>query len=363
MNKKIYKILLLVIIAICSNTQTEAQFNNLLKVFLSEEQRFIKAAIDSTIFIVRQDYVLRDMSKTPPVEYGRAGMDFFGRTYGLGIIANNRLWVPISTSTPWLADENFLNYSQADSLRPFLTTVNTRSLFSSEYENWNIEPKLSESKYDSILNSSYIYSYNLPEKHKSLNIKNNSIDSGWVLLAYCPRKFADYDTSEIEFAIYKTNPIFNPATNTAILKKVPDLENIIGGLFFNVNISVGKIEILLAGIIYQEDSVWTISNIPVEPVDITLTPRKKTSTTNEANGNQNVNNQDVNNQNSNNQDVNNQNSNTQDVNNQNTNTQDINNQNVNNQKNQTERIKAPNNQQPNNQNDTIPSYKIFSITN
>ena len=97
--------------------------------FLTDNQLLIRKSLDSALFIIRQDYVLRDTSNRHPTEYGREKNEYFGRTYTFAVLSDYKLWCDAKIQTPWLYDSNYLQLGQIDSIRPVLSKIANRPLY------------------------------------------------------------------------------------------------------------------------------------------------------------------------------------------------------------------------------------------
>src|SRR3569833_4717471 len=98
--------------------------------FLSGDQKMVRTAIDSSIYIVRQDYTLTNRSGN---EYGRNGKSYFGRTYTLGVKANGRIWTDSRAVRPWDTDGNYDKFRTIDTIEPRLSNVCARQVVQGGY--------------------------------------------------------------------------------------------------------------------------------------------------------------------------------------------------------------------------------------
>jgi hypothetical protein len=259
-------ILTTLLILVCSSSFLFAQLD-ISKGLISDDQRFVRQAIDSALVIVRQDYVLKSTTGLDSTEWGRSGNPWFGRGYSLGVIAGDFVWVNSRINTPWAGDPNLKKYEKADTLKPLLSNAGIRHLYCPKY----IEAE--RNHVDSLLSS-----YKFRHSAKGLNFGNTHGDQqGWIVLAYSQKPLADNDTSKIELSIYKASVIFNDSIGEALLNKIPDKENIIGGIFITTQITTGNVQLLISGILTRKLLNWYIyALVPTQKTalddDIQLTP-------------------------------------------------------------------------------------------
>jgi hypothetical protein len=254
------------IIALFSSSSLFAQFD-ISKSLFSDDQRFVRQAIDSALVIVRQDYVLKSTTGLDSTEWGRSGNSWFGRGYTLGIKAGDFVWANSRINTPWTGDQNLKKYEKADTLKPLLSSTSIRPIYSREY----LYAKRSDE--DSLLAA-----FSLHKPIAGLALGNmHGEQQGWVVLAYTVKPISVNDTSTIELSIFKTIVTFNDSIADALLNKVPEKENIVGGVFVTTNITTGNIQLLVSGILIKKLLNWYIRPIvptmkPILEQEIRLTP-------------------------------------------------------------------------------------------
>ena len=248
---RIQKVILTTLTIVFSCTFSLFAQLDISKGLISDDQRFVRQAIDSALVIVRQDYVLKSTTGLDSTEWGRSGNPWFGRGYTLGIIAGDFVWANIRTNTPWAGDPNLKKYEKADTLKPKLSNAVIRHMYCTKY----IDAERNDG--DSLLAS-----FKFLQSSMGLKFGNTQGDQqGWIVLAYSQKPLAENDTSKIELSIFKTNVIFNDSTGEALLNKVPEKENIIGGIFVTTQITTGNIQFLISGILNKKLLNWYIQAI------------------------------------------------------------------------------------------------------
>lgn len=226
---------------------------------LSNEQEFIKLASDSAIFILRQDYILRDTVKHK--DYTLNDQPFFGRVYSLAFLTDSILWTDSRILTPWIGDTNFDYYRSRYLFVPVLTDLYCRPIYSRQFEKIEYSRISPDRRLDSILNNNSMVLLKQNKYTKYLTPQYNTLDeTGWALIIYTEMKISECDTCQVKYAIFKALPDFS---NSGILARQPALPYIIGGIYLLPFIKTGTIHFYVAGFIRK------ISNFRVTPlVDI-----------------------------------------------------------------------------------------------
>ena len=255
MSKKIFSILLLSLLLTTYNTI--GQIN-----FLTGEQTFIKKATTDVLYIVRQDYILRDTTSVNPNEYGLGGHDYFGRVYRLAVLSENKLWCENSIKTPWKFDSNFEEYKNNGAIRPVLGKIAVRKINESHYSYIDISG-IQTTNYDTLLSklsvSIFGFSDNLPGIE---NIKEKKDGNTWIVLASTKEDIQTNDSCAIKLTIYKFPVRFSEDKLDAPVKNPTITKNLLGGILFNEQITTGKIELLFTGVLNQRQTNWYISTLP-----------------------------------------------------------------------------------------------------
>lgn len=253
-------------------------FSQIFSGLLTDDQNMIRKATDSVLYIIRQDYVLRDTTNKIPSEYGRGGKEYFGRIYALAIISDNKLWCDAKIRAPWLEDVNFKPYQHIDSVRPYLSKTAIRQINQRKFQESDIQLFGLQSKYDSLINKIGICYYSQKKLLKGIKYLNETKDStGWIILAYTSEDFSHNDSCNINLSIFKAQPHFKPNEADAVVKAPSITQNIIGGIYMNIAFSIGEIEVFFSGILNKRSLNWYVSTLLKLPVsfnneDNRLTP-------------------------------------------------------------------------------------------
>ena len=239
------KLMLFMAFYACFFTYLKAQdlpelgnFNNL----FSAEQRLVRAAVDSTLVVVRFDYALKKGNAV----FGRLGKPYFGRSYTLAVVANGQLWFDAAARQPWLTDSVFEPYRSMDSIRPHICQIGTRRATDSATAFRNVAHPVVDSLGVSI-NPKIGY---LPVHDSTYSVdwdKNNYDATGWLVLVSA----ADDSAKVLNYTIFKPKIAFSDENTEGVLTSpLPTVRGrILGGIYFTTHISTGKIAFHAAGIL------------------------------------------------------------------------------------------------------------------
>ena len=221
--------------------------------FLSGDQKLVRMAVDSSLCVLRQDYTL---SNQKGMRYGRNGKEYFGRTYSIGVMADNKIWTDDRLMRPWEEDANYDKFKTADSIKPHLSTTYARPLVKSAYV--PVTPDTTLQGVDSKI--AVLWS---PDTTSNIGWVRHSPDrGGWLVVMASQEGFNTNDTLPMSYTIYKAQPQFAETGGKGYIKNMPVKENLIGGVYFISRISLGKITFIAAGILEKDKSGWYVQAFP-----------------------------------------------------------------------------------------------------
>lgn len=278
------KLLILLVLTLISGLI----YSQISKGLFTSEQEFIYKAVDSALFIIRQDYVLRDTSSKNPTEYGYLDKEYYGRIYTFGVLADNKLWCDSKVRTPWLYDTNYHLLGKVDSIRPVLSKIAIRSIIKEQFQEFIPDRKTPPSIKDSTFDQLCITTITTKDLAKGVPLSHETQDStGWIVIAYTDQDILENDSAEIKLMIYRPKPGFKQGKQVVEIKAPPVDKNILGGFYLTVRYTVGKIELIFSGVLHQENNTWMLSSIPEESAHkkekSNLTPIKKTENSKKSN--------------------------------------------------------------------------------
>ena len=278
------KIIILVLITFGSNAQIIPQSNE--PKMLSD--KFIRVAIDSSLCIIRQDYILKNNKNND--EYGRNGNDFFGRSYKLGVFSGNKIWTVGDIRTPWIDDRFFDKYLKNDTIKPALSSVAYKPLAS--YSTAKYEEMI-DCKPDETEDSTNVTSYSRQVDFLgSVGIKRFSTEvSGVLVVVSSKESFSTNENATPDFSLYSTTVQFQENAKDVSLKKVLTLlankDNVLGGVFYATVVITGNIQFVATGMLKSKKdrlgiTEWYLETLPIVDKNSSqkltpLTPRKAKS--------------------------------------------------------------------------------------
>jgi|GEM_PF-1511839 len=264
-------IFLLLMSSLVAQAQTELNLDNL----FSDDKKLFRMAIDSSLCIVRQDYVMKSAKGD---EYGRAGKSYFGRRYTLGVVADNKVWTLASMATPWVNDRAFEQYKKNDTIQPHLAAVAFRPIVSTIYQNEAAATQLE--KYD----SSSVMSYRSDNQVSVNSLLSTKDGSGWLVVVSSSEDLDNNEKSRLDVAVYTPKPTFKASEIETPVKRLPFKDNVVGGVYFLATVRAGVVRYHAAGILKNKNNEWYIVRFPQPHLSESvsnneLTPLKKEAQT------------------------------------------------------------------------------------
>lgn len=196
-----------------------------------------KKALAGAFRVVQQDYILTNAKGE---SFGRGGQEYFGRHYGIGVVAKNILWIEKQVLYPWLADKSYQILAAGKRLKP----TQGKSYFAQynyKPEHCNCDYKLAELVYDSIPKCSLAY-YKLPEKTPSLEFHPKEIPSvGVMVIFYVVGNEPMSKKAVVKMSVTKQHITWNDARSKGEFKSIRLPGKTIGGAFFSENYNLGSL--------------------------------------------------------------------------------------------------------------------------
>lgn len=218
----------------------------------SPNQQLIENAAVKGLFVVKQEYILKDTVSVNPKSYGRNGNPYFGIGYGLGAIVNGSMIVDSEITTPWNSDANYAEQRGDKKKRPQLSKRYYRNINQRQYTAIPLQTSVATDSED------YVYAFTDSTfiKGFTMDVTGNEKD-GWVIVLSGEESQIDTLTN------FQTN-IYRAKVNFANedkyeMKKIPINKKLLGGFYivpFYPN--VGEIQFLIGGLIKEIDDKWYI---------------------------------------------------------------------------------------------------------
>jgi hypothetical protein len=204
---------------------------------VSSQDKLLVSALDSSIVVIRQDYILRDTSGN---EFGYRGKPYYGRVFRMGYVINNRVLTDSSLISPWMNDANYLSKAvKVDTLKPYLSETLIKFKGDSKWR--KIDQDFTTGNFGMI--SLYDSCFEYPSL--IFDTRNEDIN-GWLIMGYFKEDPIINDTISISYQIVKMKPKFSDGKASVTL---PILKNkySIGGFYFVPNVISQRISLVATG--------------------------------------------------------------------------------------------------------------------
>ena len=248
MNQRLIILSVLLSLSLLSIAQTEIPTDIS---FLSGDQKMVRMAVDSSLCILRQEYILVNQAGK---EYGRDGKKYFGKRYSVGVIADNKIWTGQELLQPWNKDESYRLLNYTDSIKPRLSKVYLRKPACTE----NFTELTGKQATPGNNNTLTVYEY--PGNENSVDLINDSKDTdGWLVLIGWETGITTGDEAPVNYTIYKAEPQFGNAGGKGYIRNMPvNEQQLVGGIYYTCTISLGKIIFSAAGVLQKDKQGWFI---------------------------------------------------------------------------------------------------------
>ena len=223
----------------------------------SEGQKMVRTALTDALVLIRQNYVLVNDKQE---EYGRAGHEYFGRAYGVGLFTDCGLAMPTSAAEPWRTDKAYDKFRSSNEYIPKISLTELRHAGQSKYTTASLDA------------TSFVYTRDSMMLYTSSINKDASIHSelpeegevnGWLVLLTSSGNLETDETAPVTIDAYKyaitfdKKSILYPIEQTSSMR----VKNILGGAFFVPTYSTGQITFKYAGILVMKDENWCLKKI------------------------------------------------------------------------------------------------------
>lgn len=223
----------------------------------SEGQKMVRNALSDAIVLVRQNYVLVNAQNE---EFGRAGQEYFGRAYGIGLFTDCGLAMPSATAEPWRVDNAYDKYRNSDEYRPKASFTELRYAGKNQYKTVTFEnPEFVYTRDSSLLYISDIQTE--ATIHAELPQENEV--SGWLVLMTSTGNLETDEFATLSVDAYKYSITFDKNNTLYPIEQTSSMrvKNILGGAFFIPTYTTGQITFKYAGVLVMKDNVWYLKKI------------------------------------------------------------------------------------------------------
>lgn len=196
----------------------------------------IKKSLAGAFYLVQQDYNLQNEKGQ---SFTRKNQAYFGRHYGIGVVAQNVLWTEKQVLYPWIVDKSY-QVMAGDSLTPIKGKTEIAKYHYGS-TNCNCVYKPIEFKSDSVALRALAY-YKLPKKMLTLKIHQTEIpNTGIMVIFYSPKDAPMSSYSKVKMSVTKQYVHWNDARSKGQLKSEYLPGTVLGGAFFSENYQLGSV--------------------------------------------------------------------------------------------------------------------------
>jgi hypothetical protein len=196
----------------------------------------IKKSLAGAFYLIQQDYNLKNKQGQ---SFTRKNQPYFGRHYGIGVVAQNVLWTEKQLLYPWIVDNSY-KVMAGDSLFP-AKGKSQMAKYHYGSSNCNCIYKPIEFASDSVALRALAY-YRLPKKVPTLKIHQDEIpNTGIMVIFYSPSNEPLSQHSKVKMSVTKQYVHWNDARSKGQLKSSYLPGTVLGGAFFSANYQLGSV--------------------------------------------------------------------------------------------------------------------------
>lgn len=230
----------------------------------------LKQVIKNNIYIVRQEYKLRDRNGVESTKEGKA---YYGYNYGLGVACDNRLWTLSDVLSPWNADRE---YEQVKSdYEPYRSSQYIRKVNDKLFRNVDNESTV---YYDEVQEIGTYKLNSIPSYMAST--KEKDATRGTLIIFYVDQG-SDIEKATIKTLAYNVDPNWDGVYGY-IEKSLETRKKLLGGVYFREEVQegavAGGIQCKVVGLYDEKDGrPRVISIADMNPASKPVTKNSKNS--------------------------------------------------------------------------------------
>ncbi|GHT66093.1 hypothetical protein AGMMS50239_27010 [Bacteroidia bacterium] len=211
----------------------------------------IEGALKSSLFIIQQNYQLKDVTTKKGKYFGKDGKANFGTIYTFGIKTSGGFYSNTKITLPWLYDSNFEEYKRKTQYSPVISETKYKEWGAAEYLKLKFSSEQAATASDSL-----VFVTNKAFNNKGLNPDVAAgKKKGWLVWIILENKEKP-DAFSFEVVSVEQNLDASPSEITAAS---PSGKTVEGGLFLTERTTdVGQIALELSGLVFKKDSKWFV---------------------------------------------------------------------------------------------------------
>jgi hypothetical protein len=211
----------------------------------------IENNVKVNLFVIEQNYRLKDITKKSKNVFGRKDNKFFGSVYTIGLRSVKGFYTDSKAVTPWLFDPNFDEYKGKMQYQPFIVETNWRNIEDTKYTKSKkliIDPQ-------TIHVDNILFSTDMRFGKYGLTT-NTSLEEqeGWIVWVIKDDRQQDAFATVIQSAKLK----FDEFSKTTSAESAKAPKNVVFGVFvIEQNDSRGQIITVISGVAVNKDGNWS----------------------------------------------------------------------------------------------------------
>ncbi|MDR1592995.1 MAG: hypothetical protein LBS43_00745 [Prevotellaceae bacterium] len=224
---------------------------------LSSNQQLIEDAVKDGLFVIRQNYQIKDTSTTPPTYYRWGNDPHLGTVYALGIKVRGGFYGDNRILFPWNSDTRYEEYRNIANYVPVISETNWRSPDSTHYGTAPFSADSCTLHSDSL--AVHVKSAMFAGRGFNENYSPGEKD-GWLVWAVSDKPLPAADTLPLSLLIYRTKLVYEAGKKRYEIKNPATDKEILGGLYIVPETGdIGQIIFKLSGILIKIDSKWNVA--------------------------------------------------------------------------------------------------------
>jgi hypothetical protein len=230
----------------------------------------IEDAVRDGLFVIRQNYQIKDTSTMPPTYYRWGNDPHLGTIYALGIKVHGGFYGDNRVLLPWNYDTRYGEYRNAVNYVPVISETNWRLPDSAHYKTMPFSSDSCSWQSDSL--AVYVKSAMFAGKGFCENYSTGEKD-GWIVWAVSDKLTSATDTLPLSLLIYRMKLVYETGKKRYEIKNPNINKEILGGLYVVPEISgIGQITFKLSGILIKIDNKWNVVTFDGNTAASTLQP-------------------------------------------------------------------------------------------
>lgn len=216
---------------------------------LQNNHNLISKAIDGAVYLVRQEYVLETPDGKPMT---RGILNYFGKSYSIGVLVKRDLWIPSSLRKPWNNDSNFKEYEKQ--YKPVCSQTRIKKIDAEE------EYRVFELKDSDLKTQNLLISFR--PGIEGLNVSDSLPERVKLLLYYVENDQSPDNGKNIKSTIMNLHALKWDESGKAEINDIKFKDRmILGGAVFTEKVRLGRIDVELIALYTEDEGNWVLQTV------------------------------------------------------------------------------------------------------